>query len=337
MQDIFLSVHAHVMDPDRIPYLTAAIFLTMTVGMVTGPVAGNANSFLWGFLGFLFGRVGDRLDRVARPRSDLLFRGFVFSSVLLLLMLLLGRGMTQINNAIVELGVVSLCLTSGSVWYILLKLYFALEKNGHVSGAYFGLSRSARVDLNSTDDFGIVREGLGYSAVSFDKGVVAPSLWYLIGGIPALLIYSAVSFSAWRFGKSGFTKGFGSVPIALEKIMGFVPSLFTGFLFSIASALTPTAQMRQTLSLWWKKKGHAPYEEGGIVLSAVAWPLGVSLGGPVRDISGASLNRVWVGSEGASAQLNYKQLRRGIFMNVTAHVLFIVALLMAYIYAGRMF
>ncbi len=323
------------MDVDRVPYLVGAILLTMILGMVTGPIAGNANSLLWGALDFLFGRIGDRMDKNTRSRSDLMFRGFLFTSVILLFALFLGEVVSYNARYLMEVFVVSACLTSGSVWYVIIKMYFALEKTGTVDGAYYSLSRSSRVDLNSTDDYGMTRAALSYSATSFDKGMVAPSVWYLIGGVPILLIYVALSFTAWRHGKCFFTKGFGVIPLALEKMMGFITSLFSGFLYTVASALTPTAKLHKALILWWSKKNHIPYEEGGIILSAVSWPLGISIGGPVQDISGHSLKKSWIGPEGASAKLNHKHLQRGIFINVIAHILLILALLVAYIYAGK--
>ncbi|PCJ96342.1 MAG: adenosylcobinamide-phosphate synthase [Zetaproteobacteria bacterium] len=326
------EIHSHIMDVDRIAYLVSAICLTMIAGMITGPLAGNANSFLWGVCDALFGRFGDRMDRVTRARPDLMFRGFLYTVTILFFALFLGHISSWINASFIEVTLVSLCLTSGSVWYIIIKLYFALDQYGSVEGAYYGLSRSSRVDLNGTDDYGITRTGLTYAAVSFDKGLIAPSIWYLIGGLPVMLVYSALSFTAWRYGKSGFTKGFGVVPLALEKIMGFFPSLFAGFLFSAASAITPSAKLHQAVLSWWGRKGRAPYEQGGIVLSAIAWPLDVSLGGPIQDISGSNLRNVWVGPDGATAQLNHKHLQRGIFINVIAHTLFILALLLGYIY-----
>lgn len=331
------EIHAQIMDIDRVPYLVGAILLTMIVGMITGPIAGNANSLLWGICDVLFGRVGDRMDKSTRSRSDLMFRGFLFTVVILFFTLLLGEMIGDNIPYLMEIFAVSACITSGSVWYIIIKMYFVLEKTGAVDGAYYGLSRSGRANLNTTDDYGITRIALSYSATSFDKGMIAPSIWYLIGGIPMLFLYVTLSFTAWRYGKCGFTKGFGSIPLVLEKMMGFVPSLFSGFLYTVASALTPTAKMHKALLLWWGKKNHAPYEEGGIVLSALCWPLGVSLGGPVQDISGSSLKKAWIGPQGATAQLDHKHLQRGIFINVIAHVLFVLALLVAYIYAGKGF
>ena len=332
-------MHLQVMDVDRIPYLVAAIFLTMVIGVMTGALAGNANSFFWGLLDIVFGRAGDRLDRKNRSEGDLVFRGFLFCIFLVVISFMLGQGLLYIlkGSFYAEMGVVALCLTSGSVWYMILKLYFALSKTGKAEGAYYGLSRSARLDLNTLDDYGITREGIAFSATAFDKGLVAPAVWYLIGGLPVMMIYSAVSFAAWRFGKNGFGSGFGKIALALEKLMGFVPSLFSGFLLTAATSVTPTAKITKALAAWWQGKDQASYEQGGVVLSAMAWPLEVSLGGPVQSLSGDALKKAWVGPENASAQVEHVHLKRAIIMNVVAHLVFVLALLFAYIYGTRFF
>ncbi len=334
--------HSYFMDADRIPYLVAAIFLTIIVGMITGPLVGNANPFFWEVMDRIFGRIGDKIDRKNRKPSDLLFRGVMLSVAVIIFAILAGMALSLYASSasVTEIIIISLFITSGSVWYMILKLYFTLSQMSQSAIAkcgYFGLSRSTRIDLNYTDDFGITREGLAFSAISFDKGLVAPSIWYLIGGIPLMIIYSSLSFLAWRFGKFGFTTGFGRVPIALEKLMGFIPSLFSGFLYTASAAVSPTAKILEAIKSWWEVKGRAPYEQGGIILSALAWPLGVSIGGAVTDISGTKLKKLWIGPENASAKIGASHLKRGIIMNVIAHLFFILALLSAYIYSGKFF
>lgn len=322
------------MNADRIPVVICALILTVVVGMVTGPRCGNANPFVWWGLDQLCGRFGDRLNKKSRGHGDLVFRGFLFCVFLLLFAMIAGR--YGVFGFYLEAVALSLLITSGSIWFILLRLFFAMGEDKGIKGAYYGLSRSSRVDLNSVDDYGIVRTAMGYSAIAFDKGLVSPCIWYLIGGLPMVLIYTVLSFMAWRFGRSGHGSGFSYVPMALEKLMGFIPSLFSGALLTAAAAVTPTAKISNAFLSWWKAKDSAPYEQGGIVISAMAWPLDVSLGGPVRDISGASLPNNWVGAKDSTAQIDRHHLKRAIFMNVIAHLLFVLALLSAYVYAGRM-
>jgi len=202
--DLYTQLHALVFNPDRIPTALAAICLSMIVGMVTGPLAGNANPFFWGIIDKVFGRLGDRLDRLRRHRADLMFRGFLLMAFVLVFGLILAKICIDLPFTgwvydAVGIVVLSLLLTSGSVWFVLLKLYFSVEKQEITRGSYYNVSRSTRVDLTSTDDFGIIRIAMGYAARSFDKGLVAPVFWYLIGGFTAVFAYSCLAALAWRW------------------------------------------------------------------------------------------------------------------------------------------
>lgn len=342
MKEIYTQLHAQIMDADRIPFAIAALFLTIAMGMISGPIRGNANPFIWQIYDGLFGFLGDRMDNTSRQKGDLVFRGFLLTCLACVSSFLLGKYLLSalgfyIDKALIELVFVSICISSGAIWFVVLRLYFALQNNGSARGAFYGLSRSSRIDLNSTDDFGITRTGLCFLAVSFDKGLVAPLFWYLVGGIPVLSLYTCLAAMAWRFGKCGFTKGFGSVPLALERLMGMIPSLLAGVLFTAASSFTPTARFHKSLLSWWAVHDKAPYEQGGIPVSAIAWPLHISLGGPVQDLSGSTLKNLWVGPSGATAQLNSKHLQRGLYINIIAHLLFLAALSAAYVYSGHFF
>lgn len=333
MESIFLW-HSYVMDADRIPVIVAAVFLTVIAGMITGPLAGNANPFAWWVADRLFSWLGVKMDKSSRPHADLVFRGFLLCSVMLFLFAFAAGFVPAGFYA--QVVVLSLFLTSGSIWFILLRLFFALSEYGNVEGAYYGLSRSSRVDLNSVDDFGIVRCAMGYSATAFDKGLVAPCLWFLIGGLPLVSVCTVLSFFVWRFGRCGHGGGFAFIPLALEKLTGIVPSFFAGFILTAASAVTPTTKMLNAVQVWWKAKDTVPYEQGGIALNAMAWPLDVNLGGPCKDVDGYSLANAWAGAKDSSARINRHHLKRAIYMHVVSLLLFIFILLSAYICAGKL-
>lgn len=333
MPENLIQLHQIFMDVNRIPYVVAAILVTFICGLISGPLFANANPAFWGIYNFFIGTLGDRMDKTSRPRGDLIFRGFIITVFCLVFSYLLGNILTSLSASYfwIEFLTLCACLTGGSVWYIVLSLYFALAKNTTKEGIYYPLSRSTRVNLNSTDDFGIVRESISYLAISFDKGVVAPAFWYLIGGLPVMLLYSTLAALSWRFGKSGFSKGFGLIPVELEKLMGFAPSLFSGFLFTAASILTPTASIIKAFSQWFKGIGKAPYEQGGFVVSALSWSLNISLGGSVQDLSGSTLKKVWIGPKDATAKVDFNHIKRALYAGAIANLLFIFALLLVYI------
>ncbi len=341
MFESFSQLHTYVFDAERIPVLIVAMLVTVIVGMITGPVRGNANPFIWQILDVFLGGIGDRMNRKHRKKGDLIFRGFLLTAFILFLSSLFGKYFDfyfiPAGHSTYEIILISLCLSSGAIWFSLLRLYFTMDKQGKASGAFFDIARTTRTNLNSVEDHGITRCAMGLSATSLDKSMIAPSLWYLIGGVPLLLIYSALSALAWRFGNRGLGTGFGAVPLALEKIMGVVPSYLSGFLIVAASSLTPAARLFDGLRVLWDRKQTIPYEQNGITLKALSWSLKVTLGGAVQNIKGEKLPCDWVGPEGATAQINHKNLVRAIWINVISHLLFVLILLCAYIYTGKLF
>jgi adenosylcobinamide-phosphate synthase len=116
--------------------------------------------------------------------------------------------------------------------------------------------------------------------------------------------------------------------------MGFIPSIYAALLLTLAVSFTPTAQLHKGIAAWLGHKNRSPYEQGGFPLSALAWSLNVSLGGASQDISGSAIKGEWVGPDGATAQVGHKHLRRGIYINVIAHILFIASLLGAYMWGA---
>ena len=342
MQDIFREINFQLLDPERIPVAMAAWLLAGILGMITGPMHGNANPFLWLVFDKTFGRVGGRLDKKDRAASDLFFRGFVLT--MMGVVVAYGLGIFGNDAALgmplhggTEVVLLALTLTGGTVWFSLLQLYFAMRDKKVSKGAYFTIAQSTRTDMSGSDDYGITRTGMSLAARSFDKGLVAPVLWYLVVGLPGAFLYAGLAALAWRFGKDGFTKGFGKTALALEKLLGYVPHLLSGLLMALAGLFTPTGGMTRALigQLWGREK--AAYAEGGLPVTAMAFSLNVSLGGPSTDLDGSAIKRAWTGPKNATARLEQGHLRRAIYISVMAHLLFMVSLAGALFWAGKLF
>lgn len=338
MPELFLDLHQHIMDPDRIPYAIMAILIAAIMGIITGPLFGNAYPMTWIIFDKIFGNLGDKMDKPGRAKGDLIFRGFMVSAIALVFALMIGQSFELIalkwpHSNMMEGIVLSCTLTVGAVWFSMLRLHFALSKTEKlVEGAYLAIARTHRANLNASDDFGITRLAMGLSVRAFDKGLVSPVFWYLVAGLPAAVIYSCLAALSWRFGRDGAGNGFGHAPIALERLMGFVPSLFSAAIVTLASMFAPTAKVGKGLASWMGMKDRASYEQGGFPLSALAWSLNVSLGGAYQDIAGNPIKGGWVGPEGATAKNDYQHLRRAMIISLICHSLFIVSLASAYMW-----
>ena len=121
--------------------------------------------------------------------------------------------------------------------------------------------------------------------------------------------------------------------MALEKLMGYIPNIFSGLLISLAGLLTPTAGMTRAFLSIFKSAGQAKYEEGGLPLTVAAYALNVNLGGATPDLDGTVVKRGWIGPKGATAQLEAKHLHRVSYILFMAHLLFLVSLTSAMIFA----
>lgn len=322
-----------MIDLERIPVAIMAILVVMVAGMVTGPMHGNANPFLWKLANGVFGGIGGRLDRTERPAGDLMFRGFILLAFGLVFFYLIGEAAGKLAlqyplKGITEIILLSLSITGGSVWFSLLRLYFAQRDNKVSKGTFYAIAQSTRTDLTGIDNFGITRTGMAFAARAFDKGLVGPVFWFLLVGMPGAYIYAALAAFSWRFGKDGFSKGFGAVPLALEKLMGFIPGMIAGVLLALGGLFTPTGGMTRALAVLGKGgQGQAAYDQGGWPVTAMAFSLNVSLGGPATDLEGSVIKRDWVGPANATAQLENGHLRRAIYLTLMAQMLFLASLL----------
>lgn len=326
------------MTPDRLLIAVTAFLLVTLIGMVRGPLGGHATPFFWHILDIVFGRLGARMDKPNRPKGDLIFRGFLFTSFILVLSFAIGHGLSLLSAhyttwSLIEIGALSILLTSGAVFAGVGRLYRALNDKDVTKGAYYTIARSTRTDFSNSDDFTITRMGMGMTLKLMDKGIVAPIIWYLIAGLTGAYIYAALAMLAWRFSREGHASGFGSACLELEKLMGFVPNILSGVLVAFAGLLTPTAGMTRSFLGLFARSSVARYGEGGLPVTAAAYALKVNLGGPTADIDGRTITRAWAGPRDATAQLEAKHLHRAVYISFMAHLLFLASLLSALFWA----
>lgn len=340
MPPIFQEFHDQILDAERLPIAIAAIVIVTLGGMMRGALGGNAWPFFWHVIDLLFGRLGDRMDKAGRPKGDLIFRGFILSAIVLAISFLIGRFAMVLSFhypawSVVEILALCILLSSGAVFGAMGRLYRALNEKKVTEGAYYTIARSTRTNLSKSDDYTITRMGMGLTLKAFDKAVVAPVIWYLIAGLLGAYLYAGIAALAWRVGKEGHSSGFGDAASALEKLLGFIPNLFAGIFVALAGLITPTAGMSRAFLGFFTAKGQAKYEEGGFPVTTAAHALNVSLGGPTQDLDGYAIKRGWVGPEKATAQLEAKHLHRVVYISFIAHLLFLVSLSGAMLFAAK--
>ncbi len=336
---ILEQVSQLMLDPTRLPTAIVAILIVLLAGMIRGALGGNATPFFWHIIDILFGKLGDRMDKPGRIKGDLIFRGFLIVLFGLAISFLIGRAFTYLIViypfwSLVEVFALCLVLTSGTIFSGLGSLYKSLNNKQVTQGAYYTIARTTRSDMSRSDDYAITRIGMSMALRFFDKGIVAPIIWFLIGGLPIAFLYAGLSALAWRFGRDGHSHGLGAPALALEKLLGFVPNILSGLLIACAALLTPTAGFTRSLLSVMPFRSGAKYEQGGAPITAASYALAVTLGGATSDLNGHALRNDWVGPATATAQLQAKHLHRVVYLSVMAHLFFIAGLCGAMVFAG---
>lgn len=342
---MFPDVLSHILDniasPERLNVAMIALVFVAVFGGLFGSFSGNANPFLWVMLDRVFGGIAKKTYKVGRSVSSLHFRGTIILILYIIFTALVAFAVLMLEKEIPLLGfmtpvLLTCVLSGGATWSALIKLHRAIQaedkkgkSNQHLpKGSYYDIAVSTRTNLNTTDTHGIIRGGIGFVSFSLDKGIIAPLFWFIVGGLPAAFIYSGVAAARWSLAKEGFAKGIGSLALRLEFVLGCVPQIITTIILAFAALMTPSARLTRTImGVFSRGAGRASYGEGGVPLTALAWGMGVSLGGPVEDRDGSVLKRAWVGSSKSTAKVEIHHLRIAIYLSAMSYILTFALLL----------
>ncbi len=313
----------------RILFALIAIAISVILGIFTIKISGwIAQPALHKIMNFPFGLLFAKLDRKNRSANALKIRGAFILVIIALISFVVGAFCQSVTEGIYKIGygqivIFMLFIISSSSWAIVWNIYKQLKNNKKAKKAYYSVARSTRNDLNSVDDYGITRIAISFLPISFNKYMVTPAFWFILGGLKAVFIYSAISFMALSTGKEGFTKGFGRPSLYAEKIMGYIPEKISALFILIAIFFTPKAKFLDVFKL----KDKSPYYEGGMPVSIFAGALGITLGGASKDIDGSSIQRKWVGNENLTAKISPEHIKRAIYMIVISFLVFVTSLL----------
>lgn len=316
--------------PDPYPFLVAlcAFVLSLATGFILGPILSSPFPLWWRLVDGLFGGLGRRLDRPTRPPPDLAMRGFALSVVAVFLAGAAGHYGDRLGARMglhidVSAVFLSTLLSSASVFYIIHRTRKGLEKKGKKDRALIlaPLSRAAQADFSRSDDFAVTRAAISVCVLVFERGLIAPLFWFLMGGLPLACATCALSALSWRFGGAGRGGAFSIMSVWLDRIFCFLPGILAAMVLILAALLTPTASFLRAIKALFARKGRARFLQGGAALSVAAWALNVSVGGPFRTPSGVACDAPWVGPEGASARLDPGHIRRILYLMAMAHLI----------------
>ncbi len=194
-------------------------------------------------------------------------------------------------------------IPGGFVINILLATCFIAQKSlrDHVAAVASALPRSlpeartevAKIvgrDVTNLDESGVTKAALETLAENTADGIVAPTFWYAMAGLPGLVVYKAVNTADSMIGhKSEKYLAFGWASARFDDLINLIPARLTGLVFAGASLLISKSAAPASLKAMWRDAGKHRSPNAGWPEAAMAGALGLSFGGP-RDYQGETVD-----------------------------------------------
>ena len=271
-----------------------SIGLQLALAMCLDAVLGEPR-WLWDrvphpavLMGRLIGALERRLNRPPMARM-----AGIFTLVLIVLVTgAVGWALSQFG------GLVVICVTA------ILLAHRSLV--AHVSAVADGLRLSPEAgrravsmivsrDVRDATPDNVARASLESLAENFSDGVVAPAFWFLLGGLPGILIYKMVNTADSMIGyRTPRHADFGWAAARFDDVLYWVPARLTGLLLARVggsvhrwNAIRADACLHRSPNAGWPE-------------AALAHSLNFALAGP-RSYDGAVQDFTWVNGAGKRA------------------------------------
>ena len=146
-------------------------------------------------------------------------------------------------------------------------------------------------DVAALDEAGVSRAAIESAAENLSDGVIAPTFWFLIGGLPALMLYKITNTADSMIGhRTPRYEQFGWAAARFDDLLNLIPARLTALLIAVTHGwLDPRpilrdAPLHRSPNAGWPEAAMAPV-------------LDVALSGP-RSYHGEMREFPWVWAEG---------------------------------------
>lgn len=256
-------------------------------------------------IGQAIAKLDRRLNKPERSEADRKARGIV-------LVVLVGGGAVLVGTALafvaravphfwlIEVFAAATLIAQRGLFEHVHDVARALEDNGLEAGR-FAVSRIVGRDPQSLDEHGIARAAIESLAENFSDAVVAPAFWYLLLGLPGLMLYKAVNTLDSMVGyRNDKYRAFGWASARLDDVLNLVPARLAGAIVALAALF---AAKGKPLAAFWTMLTDARNHKSpnsGWPEAAMAGALDLALGGP-RKYPGLVVDEKWIGRGRARA------------------------------------
>ena len=265
---------------DPLVLLLAGLLVEALVGNVSNSSdwAGNPSNFIRRYVLWC----NHKLNRESRSEGDRAIRGGL--ALLLLVTFLGGLGwlIASLSQEIhliwlLEVGLIVFSINQRGTHAQIQRIIRALNIKD-VDAANRVLSQATYKTVDQMDTVEIFRSGIELCAIALTKDVFAPVFWYILFGLPGLLVFSSVSIMSQTVGdKTKKYRAFGFAASRLDDILKFVPARIAGVFVVIAAIFVPTAKPKKSFQVMFRDAAKYHSLITGWPLSAMAGALRIAI------------------------------------------------------------
>lgn len=206
-----------------------------------------------------------------------------------------------------------------------------LERGG-LAGGREAVAMIVGRDPQTLDRHGVSRAAIESCAENFSDGIVAPVFWYVLFGLPGMLVYKTVNTLDSMIGhRSERYRAFGWASARFDDVLNLVPARLSGLLIAAVAPLTGGRPGAALLCMLRDARHHRS-PNAGWPEAAMAGALGLKLAGP-RVYPGHSVDDPWIGSGRPTAEA--ADIRRALRIMAAACVLQAVLVGLLWMTLGR--
>ena len=280
----------------------------LAIGMILDALFGEPN-WLWSRISHpvvLIGRLITLGDQYLNSPPAQKAKGLAFLITLLSMACLLGIALNQLGPIVETL---------------LIAIFIAQKSLGdHVGAVAVGLRQSlvegktavsliVGRDTKEMDEAQVARAAIESAAESFSDGVIAPIFWYMLAGLPGLIMYKAINTADSMIGyKTENHINFGWAAARCDDLLNFIPARLSAVLLCWSTGNLFLQEWRDIVS---DTKLHRSLNAGWPE-AAMARALQIALAGP-RSYNGTLQEFAWVNKRG-NKHANANDIERAVRM-----------------------
>jgi adenosylcobinamide-phosphate synthase len=214
-----------------------------------------------------------------------------------------------------EVIIAAILLAQLSLYEHVERVYWSFRYGG-LMAARRAVSKIVGRDPNVLDEAGVCRATIETMAENFSDGVVAPAFWFLVGGLPGIMIYKAVNTADSMIGyKTPQYREFGWAAARLDDWLNHIPARLSGA-FLVAGAALAGGNRREAWQAMLRDARLHRSPNAGWPEAAAAGALGIAVAGPRQYLTGPVYD-AWM-NEGGRTDVRRDDISRALKLLIAA-------------------